>query len=176
MSDLQLSLRRHRGRPVIGGVTPSYNWVQERNFRPQRLEQAFGDGPDDVLLPDGCRSATASGEARLEPAACSCRGAPARAATAPQPHRGRSAAAGPRDAPTAAAQLRPDADLDYVAEIEAGAPIAERPARGAARAGSPGAASRCACCGLNAERGAWEEAVRGRGARYRGLASSRCSS
>ena len=50
MSDLQLSLLVI-GAVVIGAVY-LYNWLQERNLQ-RRLQQAFGNGHDDVLLKAG---------------------------------------------------------------------------------------------------------------------------
>ena len=151
MSDLQLSLVVV-GITIIGGVI-LYNWVQERNFR-KRLDQAFGAAPADVLLPDGPERDAGAGrqEPQLQPAAAAPRAARA----------DNSAATAVRQAPA------PDADLDCVAEIEAGAPITEGPlAELLGRIAGCGRPVRV--LGLNAETGAWEEAVRGRGARYRGL-------
>src|SRR5258706_6369214 len=62
MSDLQWSLLVI-GAMVIGAVYV-YNLLQERRFR-RRLEQAFGDAPDDVLLRGG-ENAGLAGE-RVEP-------------------------------------------------------------------------------------------------------------
>src|SRR3954470_12856725 len=47
MSDLQVSLLII-GAVVVGGVT-AFNWFQQWRLR-RRLEQSFGDKPDDVLL------------------------------------------------------------------------------------------------------------------------------
>src|SRR3712207_3892563 len=49
MSDLQVSLLII-GAVVVGGVT-AFNWFQQWRLR-RKLEQSFGDKPDDVLLRD----------------------------------------------------------------------------------------------------------------------------
>src|SRR4249920_2502095 len=107
MSDLQLSLLVI-GAVVVGAVY-LYNWLQERSLQ-RRLQQAFGNGHDDVLLKAGVESVLADG--RLEPQL-----APA------EPARGKEAVADESAAAPAAAGF--DALLDYVAEINSATPIAE---------------------------------------------------
>lgn len=155
MSDLQISLLAIGSLVVVAVYL--YNWVQERGFR-QRLRQAFGDAPDDVLLKSGIESILADG--RLEP----------QLDPVPVP--------GDRSddrmfAPGAAARDRPpapafDTVLDYVAAIDSSAPIAE--------AAVDDLMSRIAACGkpvhargYDAESGHWVELSRGAGDRYSGL-------
>src|SRR3982751_5032486 len=57
MSDLQVSLLII-GAIVVGGVT-AFNWFQQWRLR-RRLEDAFGDKPDDVLLREEARRGPAS--------------------------------------------------------------------------------------------------------------------
>jgi len=147
MSDLQLSLLVI-GTVVVGAVY-LYNWLQERSLQ-RRLQQAFGNGHDDVLLKAGVESVLADG--RLEPQL-----APVEAA------RGNEAVADESTAAPAAAGF--DALLDYVAEINSATPIAE------ALIGE--LSSKIASCGKPARitgfeprSGAWEEAARGAGGRY----------
>jgi len=147
MSDLQLSLLVI-GAVVVGAVY-LYNSLQERSLH-RRLQQAFGDAHEDVLLKPGTESAPADG--RLEPQL-----GPADAA------RGRDAARSESAAVPAAAGF--DALLDYVAEINGSTPIAD---------GLIGElSSKIASCGKPARitgfeprSGAWEEATRGAGSRY----------
>ena len=149
MSDLQLSLL------VIGAVVVAavylYNWLQERSYR-RSMSQAFSAGHDDVLLKGGVESALTDG--RLEPQLVPDEPAAPAPAAPPVPE---------TDAPDGF-----DAALDYVAEIESDAPIAD------AVIGE--LTSRVAACGkpvhiagLDAQRGTWEDVVRGRGGRFRGL-------
>ena len=156
MSDLQVSLIVI-GVTIIGGVA-LYNWVQERNFR-KRLDQAFGAAPEDVLIPGESQTGPKPGrtEPQLKPAPASPAGAPRAAQSAS------AGAAAPIRPPSA-----PDAELDCVAEIETAAVIAEGPLDELlAKVGECGRPARV--LGLDAETGAWEEAARGRGGRYRGL-------
>jgi len=158
MSDLQLSLAVI-GALVVGAVY-LYNWVQERRLR-RRLGEAFGATPEDVLLKSGIDSVLADG--RLEPQLEAAPG-PAPGARHEDDERSHAAAAaGAARATPAAAGF--DAVLDYVAEIESEAPIADavigellskiaacgKPARGA---------------GFNPESGEWEDLARGAGGRY----------
>jgi FtsZ-interacting cell division protein ZipA len=147
MSDLQLSLLVI-GAVVIGAVY-LYNWLQERNLQ-RRLQQAFGNGHDDVLLKVGVESVRVDG--RLEP----------QLVPAERP-RGKEAAVDETAAAPAAAGF--DALLDYVAEINSPTPIAD------ALIGE--LSSKIASCGKPARmtgfeprRGAWEDAARGAGSRY----------
>jgi len=147
MSDLQLSLL------VIGAVVVGaiylYNWLQERSLH-RRLQQAFGEGHEDVLLKG--RGEPALPEGRVEPQL-----APAR------PARAKGAVADDTAAPPAAAGF--DVLLDYVAEINGSTPIAD------ALIGE--LSSKIASCGKPARitgfeprSGAWEELARGSGGRY----------
>jgi FtsZ-interacting cell division protein ZipA len=147
MSDLQLSLLVI-GAVVIGAVY-LYNWLQERSLH-RRLQQAFGNVHEDVLLRSAADAAPAEG--RLEPQL-----APA------EPVRARSGADGEGSAAAPAAGF--DALLDYVAEVNGSTPIAD---------GLVGElASKIASCGKPAritgfepKSGAWEELARGGGGRY----------
>jgi len=147
MSDLQLSLLVI-GAVVVGAVY-LYNWLQERGLH-RRLQQAFGDAHEDVLLKAGTQPTFADG--RLEPQL-----APVDAA------RGRNAAVAEPAAVPAAAGF--DALLDYVAEINGSTPVAD---------GLIGElSSKIASCGKPARitgfeprSGAWEEMARGAGGRY----------
>jgi len=147
MSDLQLSLL------VIGAVVVGaiylYNWLQERSLH-RRLQQAFGEGHEDVLLKGA--AAAPPQEGRVEPQL-----APAGSA------RAKSAAVD--DAPAAPAAAGFDALLDYVTEINGSAPISD------ALIGE--LSSKIASCGKPARitgfeprSGVWEETARGSGGRY----------
>lgn len=147
MSDLQLSLLVI-GAVVIGAVY-LYNWLQERSLQ-RRLQQAFGNAHDDVLLKAGVESALADG--RLEPQLV-----PA------EPARGKETAVDDTAAAPAAAGF--DALLDYVAEVNSATPISD------ALIGE--LSSKIASCGKPARMtgfaprsGAWEDAARGGGGRY----------
>ena len=171
MSDLQVSLLII-GIVVVGGVT-AFNWFQQWRLR-RKLEQAFGDKPEDVLL----REEPAREEpAREEPA----REQPVRE----QPHRveprfyvphvPEPEPPPPAPGPTNAArsevvQALPnvpgfDPTLDYIAAIDASDPVtaaglAELHTRAAA------AGKRFRIVGYNEELGEWEEAGRLSGGRY----------
>lgn len=150
MSDLQLSLLVI-GAVVIGAVY-LYNWVQERGYR-RRMQHAFGEAHDDVLLSAGVESALADG--RLEPQ------------LVPQePHREEAARveAASRDRGTVhGADFDPV--LDYVAEIDADAPISDSVAgelmSKIASCGKP-----VHVAGFDPRSETWEDVVRGRGGRY----------
>src|SRR5262245_7399110 len=105
MSDLQLSLLVI-GAMVIGAVYV-YNVIQERNFR-RRVEQAFGEAPEDVLLRRGADTP----DERVEP----------QLGDAPDPE------PRPRRTRSSASSREPefDPELDYVAGIEADAPLPEQ--------------------------------------------------
>jgi FtsZ-interacting cell division protein ZipA len=147
MSDLQLSLL------VIGAVVVVgvylYNWLQERRLH-RRLQQAFGDAPQDVLLES--RAGTAGTDVRLEPQL-----APAGAG------RGRDAA--PSEPATVPAAAGFDALLDYVAEINGSAPIAD-PLIGELSSKIAACGKPARITGFEPRSGAWEEVARGTGARY----------
>jgi FtsZ-interacting cell division protein ZipA len=147
MSDLQLSLLVI-GAVVVGAVY-LYNWVQERRLR-SRLQQAFGSAHEDVLLRPGAAAAHADG--RLEPQL-----APADAAGGAE-----AAAEKPSAAPAVAGF---DAVLDYVAEINGSAPIADSLlAELSSKIASCGKPARIT--GFEPRSGAWEELARGAGGRY----------
>jgi len=152
MSDLQLSLFVI-GAVVVGGVY-LYNWLQERKLR-RRLQRAFGGTHDDVLLRAGVESALADG--RLEPQFVPAEPA-RREAEEAEPSR-------PAVADEAPAAVESDAALDYVAEIEAGAPFTDAAlAELMSKIASCGKAARIA--GLAPRSGGWEEVARGAGGRY----------
>jgi hypothetical protein len=147
MSDLQLSLL------VIGvvvvGAVGLYNWLQERGLR-RRLQKAFGDAPDDVLLK--AEAGPVRVEGRLEP----------QLARAESPARGELARGEGRTAAAAPAAAAPDFDefLDYVAEIDADAPIADAViGELTSKIASCGKPTRIT--GFDPHRGVWEEVVRG---------------
>lgn len=162
MSDLQISLLVI-GALVVGAVY-LYNWLQERKFR-QRLRRAFGDAHDDVLLNSGIESVLAGG--RLEP----------QLDTAPRPAPASQeedndypltpAATGP--GPVAVRGTLPvpgfDSVLDYAAEIDAGAAIADSVIgellSKIAACGKPSRA-----VGFNPKSGEWEDLTRSAGGRY----------
>jgi hypothetical protein len=146
MSDLQLSLLII-GVVVVGAVC-LYNWLQERGLR-RRLQQAFGDAPDDVLLKAEAEAVPVDG--RLEPQLV-----PA------EPARGERARGIARTAAAVPAVAAPDFDelLDYMAEIDADAPIADAViGELTSKIASCGKPTRIA--GFDPHRGAWEEVVRG---------------
>jgi hypothetical protein len=147
MSDLQLSLLVI-GAVVVGAVY-LYNWLQERNLH-RRLQQAFGEAHEDVLLKSGAESSLADG--RLEPQLARVEAGRARGAAADEP-----AAVAP------AAGF--DALLDYVAEINGTTPIAEGLiAELSSKIASCGKPARIT--GFEPRSGAWEEMARGGGGRY----------
>ena len=106
MSDLQMSLLVI-GAVVVGAVY-LYNWLQERRFR-SGMQRAFGSAHDDVLLKAGVESALTDG--RLEPQI-----------VPPEAVRDRDAR---HAGSTAETPHGFDSILDFVAEIDADAPIAD---------------------------------------------------
>ncbi len=64
MSDLQVSLLII-GAVVVGGVT-AFNWFQQWRLR-RRLEDSFGDKPEDVLLRESAPREPVAPVARVEP-------------------------------------------------------------------------------------------------------------
>jgi len=142
MSDLQLSLLVI-GAVVVGAVY-LYNWLQERSFH-HRMQQAFGSAHDDVLLKAGVESALTDG--RLEPQIV-------------PPEEGREGRAAP-----AVSAPGFDPAIDYVAEVDADAPIADTQigelASQAASCGKP-----VHIAGLDATTGEWGDIARGEGGRY----------
>ncbi len=162
MSDLQISLVVI-GALVVGAVY-LYNWFQERRFR-HRLRQAFGDAHFDVLLRSGVESVHADGrlEPQLEPAP---HAAPAsREGDDDYPLTPAAAGSGPIAARRTLSVPGTDSVLDYVAEIDADAPIAESViGELLSRIAACGKPSRAA--GFNPENGEWEDLARGAGGRY----------
>lgn len=147
MSDLQLSLLVI-GAVVVGAVY-LYNWLQERSLH-RRLQQAFGNAHEDVLLKEGAETAAPDG--RLEPQLV-----PAEAGSR------RDAAAGEAVAAPAAAGF--DAVLDYVAEVNGSTPIADALiAELSSKIASCGKPARIT--GFEPRGGTWEELARGAGGRY----------
>lgn len=164
MSDLQISLLVV-GAVVVGAVY-LFNWVQERKLR-RRLEQAFGAERDDVLL--GSAQPPMSTKQRIEP-----RLQP-KEDLATEAHVGGAGTAGqgrPAIQATGSSVLPAvpgfDATIDFIAEIDAPAPI-------------PGAAigellSRAAACGkpvraagFSVSTGEWEDLGRAGGTRSTSL-------
>jgi FtsZ-interacting cell division protein ZipA len=161
MSDLQVSLLII-GAVVVGGVT-AFNWFQQWRLR-RRLENAFGDKPDDVLLRE---EKPRDSSVRLEP----------------QLHPGRLPDDEPEAlldveqpaAPANAARadivdaLPPvpgfDPAIDYVTAIDAAEPVS---AAGLAELHTRAAAAgkRFRVMGWNEELREWEEAGRLSGGRY----------
>ena len=160
MSDLQVSLLII-GAVVVGGVT-AFNWFQQWRLR-RRLEDSFGDKPDDVLLREGAPRETAS---RLEPQLGAGRAAhetdeafePIAPAPAPNAARVETVRALP-EVPGF------DSSIDYVTAIDAAEPIS---AAGLAELHTRAAAAgrRFRVMGYNEDIGEWEEAGRLSGGRY----------
>lgn len=153
MSDLQLSLLVI-GAVVVGAVY-LYNWLQERSLH-RRMQQAFGSTHDDVLLKAGVESALPDG--RLEPQIV-----PPQAA-----HRdGRAGDAAFDDEPSPAAPGM-DPDLDFIAAIDADAPIPDALIRDlgakAAACGKP-----VHVAGLDSGSGEWGDVMHGEGGRCASL-------
>jgi FtsZ-interacting cell division protein ZipA len=164
MSDLQASLLII-GAVVVGGVT-AFNWLQQWRLR-RRLEDAFGDKPEDVLLrEEPAREPSARVEPQLHTTA---RGAAEDDADEPVE------LAPPAPAPANAANADivqrlppvPDFDpaIDYIAAIDAAEPVS---AAGLAELHTRAAAAgkRFRVVGFNADTGEWEEAGRLSGGRY----------
>lgn len=161
MSDLQISLLII-GAAVICGVY-LFNWQQQRRFR-RTFEEAFDAERQDALLGTG----EASSE-RVEPQLATIEDAPARQearAVSPSVRQGQGLVGG--GTPEAVEIAGLDAAIDYVADVDADAPI-------------PGAVvdellARIAACGkpwrgagFHAESSEWEELMRGSGNRYQRL-------
>ena len=143
MSDLQLSLLVI-GAVVVGAVY-LYNWLQERSFH-HRLQKAFGSAHDDVLLKAGIESALPDG--RLEP----------QIVPPDQDYESTSSPAAPGFDPA----------IDFVAEVDADAPITDGQvgelASQAASCGKPVHIS-----GLDTRTGEWSDIARGEAGRYDSL-------
>jgi len=150
MSDLQLSLLVI-GVVVIAGVY-LYNWIQERGFQ-RRMQRAFGASPDDVLLKAGVDSVLADG--RVEPQL-----------VPPQPAREETTRS---TAALAGSVVAPDGEfdpiLDFVAEIDADAPISDS-VIGELMGKLAACGKPVHVAGLEQRSGAWEDIVRGKGGRY----------
>jgi FtsZ-interacting cell division protein ZipA len=160
MSDLQVSLLII-GAVVVGGVT-AFNWFQQWRLR-RRLEDSFGDKPEDVLLRQDAPRASGS---RLEPQLTPVR----ESDSAPTSFEPVTPAAPPHAARSDAALALPDVpgfdpSIDYVTAIDAAEPIS---AAGLAelhtRAATAG--KRFRVMGYNEDIGEWEEAGRLSGGRY----------
>jgi len=165
MSDLQISLLVV-GVVVVGAVY-LFNWVQERRLR-RRLEEAFGPEHDDVLLktPPSSRQEQHRVEPQLQEPA-ELRGATSADSLVETSAGSESVVPG---TPAGTSPYEPgfDAAIDFIAEIEADAPIPDavitellnkiavcgKPVRGA---------------GCSAATGRWEDLGRGGGNRSTSL-------
>ena len=159
MSDLQVSLLII-GAVVVGGVT-AFNWFQQWRLR-RRLEDSFGDKPEDVLLrQDAPRDPGARLEPQLSPARVSDDAPGAFEPVTPaQPDSGRS------DAVVALPDVPGfDPSIDYITAIDAAEPIS---AAGLAELHTRAATAgrRFRVMGYNEDLGEWEEAGRLSGGRY----------
>jgi FtsZ-interacting cell division protein ZipA len=164
MSDLQVSLLII-GVIVVGGVT-AFNWFQQWRLR-RKLEQAFGDKPEDVLL----RAEPAGGPGeRVEPQLHTAH----RMNIEPDPEFEVAMEDAPPPPTNAAAadvihNLPPvpgfDPAIDYITAIDASEPVS---AAGLAELHTHAAAAgkRFRIVGFNAGIGEWEEAGRLSGGRY----------
>ena len=162
MSDLQVSLLII-GAVVVGGVT-AFNWFQQWRLR-RRLEDSFGDKPEDVLLRENVRREPA---ARVEPQLKG--GGPADAAPDDFEEPQETAPAPVNAARSEAVRALPavpgfDPTIDYICAVDAAEPIS---AAGLAelhtRAATAG--KRFRVVGYNEELKEWEEAGRLSGGRY----------
>jgi FtsZ-interacting cell division protein ZipA len=161
MSDLQVSLLII-GAVVVGGVT-AFNWFQQWRLR-RRLEDSFGDKPEDVLLREDVRREP---PARVEP---QLRGAPLpeepEQYIEPEPPEPLPANAASSEAVRALPEVPGfDATIDYICAVDAAEPVS---AAGLAelhtRAATAG--KRFRVVGYNEELSQWEEAGRLSGGRY----------
>lgn len=160
MSDLQVSLLII-GVVVIGGVT-AFNWFQQWRLR-RRLENAFGDKPEDVLL----REDESEPGARVEPQLAGGPAAQPEESWSGNPHAaGGSAASGPAGAGAALPPV-PDFDpgIDYIVALDASEPIST--------AGLADLHTKATACGrrfrvagFSFASAEWEEAARLSGGRY----------
>jgi len=143
MSDLQLSLLVI-GAVVVGAVY-LYNWLQERSYH-HRMQKAFSSVHDDVLLKAGIESALPDG--RLEP----------QIVPPDQDFENTDSPAAPGF----------DSTIDFVAEVDADAPIADGQvgelASQAASCGKP-----VHIAGLDSRTGEWSDIARGEAGRYASL-------
>jgi hypothetical protein len=163
MSDLQVSLLII-GVIVVGGVT-AFNWFQQWRLR-RKLEHAFGDKHEDVLLREDPRQE----QPRLEPQIMAPqRAEPASASAAPPASPVITPAARAEPPPSSHSALPPvpgfDPAIDYVVALDAAEPVS---AAGLAelhtRAASCG--RRFRVVGYNYATREWEEAGRLSGGRY----------
>ena len=160
MSDLQVSLLII-GAVVIGGVT-AFNWFQQWRLR-RRLEDSFGDKPEDVLLREDAPREPA---ARVEPQLNPGRAPPERY----EPLETVAPVAAPNAARHDVVRALPevpgfDPSIDYITAIDAAEPIS---AAGLAELHTRAAAAgkRYRVMGYNDDIGEWEEAGRLSGGRY----------
>jgi hypothetical protein len=165
MSDLQVSLLII-GAVVVGGVT-AFNWLQQWRLR-RRLEQAFGDKTEDVLLREPSRGAPLRVEPQLNAAhypsgeAAAETDAVIEPVPAPQPPANAAAMDVVHNLPPVPGF---DPSIDYIGAIDAAEPIS---AAGLAELHTHSAAAgkRFRIVGFNADIGEWEEAGRLSGGRY----------
>lgn len=158
MSDLQASLLII-GVIVVGGVT-AFNWFQQWRLR-RRLENSFGDKPDDVLL----RDEAAEEDARVEPQLASAGESGTGWPDTPRPQFD-----GAADGPQAKGAALPpvptfDPSIDFIVALDAAEPISA--------AGLADLHTRAAACGrryrvvgYSPVTQEWEEAARLSGGRY----------
>jgi FtsZ-interacting cell division protein ZipA len=163
MSDLQVSLLII-GAVVVGGVT-AFNWFQQWRLR-RRLEDSFGDKPEDVLLRESAPREPVAPVARVEPQLSYARVRDEEAEASDTP---------PAPTPVNAARTETvralpdvpgfDPTIDYVTAIDAAEPIS---AAGLAELHTRAAAAgkRYRVMGYNEDIGEWEEAARLSGGRY----------
>ena len=160
MSDLQVSLLII-GAVVVGGVT-AFNWFQQWRLR-RRLEDSFGDKPEDVLLRQGApRESAARVEPQLSSAGLQDEGPAAFDTVQPS--------GSPDAAPRAPVRALPDVPgfdptIDYITAVDAAEPIS---AAGLAELHTRAAAAgkRYRVMGYNEDLGEGEEAARLSGGRY----------
>lgn len=163
MSDLQVSLLII-GLLVVGGVT-AFNWFQQWRLR-RKLEDAFGDKHEDVLLREPSRAPASRAAAPPEPAE---RVEPTMSASPPVEPTPEATAAPTPEHVALAASLPPvpgfDPEIDFVVSVDAAEPVS---AAGLAelhtRAATCGRRFRVAGYSFAARE--WEEAARLSGGRY----------
>jgi FtsZ-interacting cell division protein ZipA len=160
MSDLQVSLLII-GAVVVGGVT-AFNWFQQWRLR-RKLEDAFGDRPEDVLLREEAPRAPA---ARVEPQLSAVRGTDENPVASVAAHPDAPADAVRSEALSALPEVAGfDPTIDYITAIDAAEPIS---AAGLAELHTRAAAAgkRFRVMGYNEDLHDWEEAGRLSGGRY----------
>jgi FtsZ-interacting cell division protein ZipA len=161
MSDLQVSLLII-GVIVVGGVT-AFNWLQQWRLR-RKLEHAFGDKHEDVLLREDPRREQPN---RIEP---QIETPPRAEPPSASPVIPVQASAAPVEGSTRSPATLPlvpgfDADIDYIIALDAAEPIS---AAGLAELHTRAAACgrRFRVAGYSFAARAWEEAGRLSGGRY----------